>query len=307
MGRIFFPGEIEAHNDVRKNGTRFAYYTSAETALKVIANSELWFRNANVMNDFSEIQYGLCLIERAFRGETGKKFRDAVDDIFEGTINQSAELYAQCLNDWKLETFIACISIHDSKEDFSGRLSMWRAYGDTALIIKNTPMVAITDASAVFSTRVKYFSDLDFDAYLSRVTNNILIERTYLKELGQETLVGYIHHMFFRTAIATKHPGFAEEQEWRIFYRPNDQRSPLMEKRIEVIGGIPQTIYVLTLKHDPKNGLLNADIPSLLDRVIVGPTAFPYVSVQALRSVLAEAGVDDPSGKVIASDIPLRK
>ncbi|PHS26931.1 MAG: hypothetical protein COA84_05615 [Robiginitomaculum sp.] len=60
--QIFQPGLMETYNTIEKNKTRFVYYTSAETAMKVLRNQELWFRNATVMNDFSEISYGLGLI-----------------------------------------------------------------------------------------------------------------------------------------------------------------------------------------------------------------------------------------------------
>jgi hypothetical protein len=41
---------------------KFVHYTSAETALKIIQNEQVWMRKSLVMNDFMEIEYGLeCL------------------------------------------------------------------------------------------------------------------------------------------------------------------------------------------------------------------------------------------------------
>ena len=303
---IFAPGLFEEGMKIKEENKRFAYYTSADTAMKIIQNEELWFRNATVMNDFSEISYGLRLIENAFTGETNERFRESVDDIFEGTISKVDKLFLDWKVDWRLETYIACISLHDDKEDQSGRLSMWRAYGDTAIIVKNTPMTAMTDLLGVYSIPVMYLSQEDYQVWLDKITDAILVNRKYLKGLGQETLVAYIHNMLFLTAIGTKHPGFAEEKEWRLYYRPNQNNSTVMTPQSVVLNGVPQIIYALPLKDDPEQGLFGADIPNLLDRIIVGPTEYPYVSVMAFTKVLETLRVKDVGDKVIASDIPLR-
>lgn len=306
FNNIFLPGILEKTLAIATESRRFAYYTSADTAMKVLKNEELWLRNATVMNDFSEITYGLELIHSTFSGDAGERFRTAVDDIFKGTIAKAEKLLSNWIADWKLETYLACISLHDETEDKSGRLSMWRAYGDTAIIIKNTPMIAITNLLGVFSMPVLYLSQEDYKNRLNNITNSIVENQTYLHQLGQETLVSFIHQMFTFTAIGTKHPGFNEEKEWRIFFRPNERASPLMEPTTVVLGGVPQIVYKLPLRNQPEDGLHGADIPSLLDRIIIGPTPYPYVSVMAFKSVLKELNVQNVDDKVIASDIPLR-
>ena len=306
FNEIFIPGLIEESLQVLNDKRRFAYYTSASTAMKLIEHKELWFRNASVMNDFSEIRYGLNLIQKTFSGPLGARFRESVDDIFDGTVAQVENLLVDWIPDWEFETYIACVSAHDNSEDRSGRLSMWRAYGDTAIVVNNTPMMAITDRLSVYSMPVMYLSQQGYEARLSKITDSILVNRRYLQGLGQEKLVAFINQMLFHTAIATKHPGFSEEKEWRLYYRPNSEKSTVMEPRTVLIGNTPQIVYVLPLRHDPDNGLFGADIPSLLDRLIIGPTEFPYVSMQAFKSALTRANVVDVDSKVVVSDIPLR-
>lgn len=303
---IFYPGLLQETLSIVENNKRFVYYTSADTAIKVIKNKELWFRNATVMNDFSEVTYGLGLIQSVFSESEGARFREAVEDIHVGTIAKAAALLTDWERDWQFETYIACVSVHDESEDKSGRLSMWRAYGDTALVVKNTPMTAVTDDLGVFSLPVLYLSEEGFTAHLAKITDAILINRKYLESLGQDVLVSYIHNMLFRFAIATKHPGFAEEKEWRLYYRPSERISPGMTEEIVVLGGVPQRVFKLRLANEPENGLHGADIPSLLDRLIIGPTEFPYVSYSAFSNVLKDSGVKDHDSKVIVSDIPLR-
>lgn len=303
---IFQPGDLELYKTLVEADQRFVYYTSADTALKIITNRELWFRNATVMNDFSEIQYGLQMIRAVFSGEEGERFMTAVDEIHEGTIEKTGELLSGWEFDWEMETYLACVSIHKESEDRRGRLSMWRAYGDTAIVINNTPMMVTADTLGVHSTPVRYFSEDSFAEHLAKVTNSILINRSYLQALGQEAFVASIHHMLFLIAISAKHPGFSEEQEWRLYYRPSERVSPAMTEEIVVLGGVPQKVFKLRLADEPENGLFGADIPSLLNRVIIGPSEFPYASRRAFVSTLERMGVKDANDKVIASDIPLR-
>jgi hypothetical protein len=42
------------------------------------------------------------------------------------------------------------------------------------------------------------------------------------------------------------------------------------------VAGLHQTVYKLRLADDPENGLHGADIPSLVDRVIIGPMGHQY-------------------------------
>lgn len=306
FNKIFNPGLIESSTDIKNQNRRFVHYTSANTAMQIIENSEIWFRNSTVMNDFSEIHYGLELTRRVFSGDEGKRFREAVEDIHPGTIDQVDKVLSSWERDLRLETYISCVSLHDASEDVMGRLSMWRAYGDVALVINNTPLVAITDLLAVYSIPVQYMTEEDLKIHLSDITNSVLIERRYLASLGQDTLVNYIYQMLFRFAIATKHPGFCEEKEWRLFYRPTQRLSPGMQKQTVVINGVPQIVYKLRLAHEPESGLFGADIPSLLDRVIIGPTGYPYVSYKAFVDLLNSKGVENADEKVMVSDIPLR-
>jgi hypothetical protein len=73
--------------------------------------------------------------------------------------------------------------------------------------------------------------------------------------------------------LATKHPGFAEEQEWRILYAPTLQESKWVTNEIVTLDGIPQLVYKLPLQNISEVGL-TAGIPELLDRIIIGPTQF---------------------------------
>ena len=63
----------------------------------------------------------------------------------------------------------------------------------------------------------------------------------------------------------------------------------------------------LDLQNHPDQGLVGLALPELLSRIIIGPCEFPQVILGAFRKLLAEAGVPEPEGKIVVSDIPLRQ
>jgi len=95
--------------------------------------------------------------------------------------------------------------------------------------------------------------------------------------------------------------------EWRVVYSPSLEESEYLKKEIIVFRGVPQPIYKIPLKDLPEEGLIGIEIPSLLDRIIIGPTEYSQVMYEAFCDLLLEAGVENPSDKVSISNIPLRR
>jgi hypothetical protein len=79
-----------------------------------------------------------------------------------------------------------------------------------------------------------------------------------------------------------------------------------MLRSIETIGGVPQTVYQIPLEENPTEGVSGVDIPQLFERIIIGPSEYPFPMYQAFRLALEEAGVEDAGSRVIISGIPLR-
>ena len=79
----FFPEEIAAQDNVTSNGGKLVHYTSADTALKIINNEELWLRDTSCMNDSSEIIYGEHQLTEAFKRQGLKDlFFDEIRSIY---------------------------------------------------------------------------------------------------------------------------------------------------------------------------------------------------------------------------------
>ncbi len=63
--------------------TSFAHYTTAEAAMKIIRSGEIWLRNVRVMNDYSEVVYGLDLMANAWHSQAGETFKHVANHAFQ--------------------------------------------------------------------------------------------------------------------------------------------------------------------------------------------------------------------------------
>ena len=307
LTEIFCPTLYMQGNALRNQDCKFAYYTTASTALKIIKNKEIWLRNALIMNDYSEISYGLNLLDMALKSQGGRNFEAALNslrpNLFASTMKQ--------FDEWKInilaDTFIVCLSAHDSLEDVNGRLSMWRAYGNIALVIHNTPFLDETIDIGIYSLLVNYWTETECEDELSKVADQINQNRSLLNDEGEVFIQQGIYTLFLHFAIGTKHPGFIEERELRIFAVPaHFGVSKRISRDIVEIGGVPQEVMKLPLIDDPENGLKKLDIPNLLHKLVIGPTQYPFSVQTAFFKLLNESGVGSVHEKVSLSNIPIR-
>ena len=127
---IFFPHYLERTKKVNEKNLKFVQYTSAEAAANILRTEEVWLRNAQCMNDYSEIEHGLhCLIRTFQNKKEGAEFQTLVEEIYPGILAELIDLFDSWVPHFRNGTFIACVSEHPLSEDRYGRLSMWRAYG----------------------------------------------------------------------------------------------------------------------------------------------------------------------------------
>ena len=129
----------------------------------------------------------------------------------------------------------------------------------------------------------------------------------FLEKAGPAQVVTTLSWAFHFAALSTKHPGFAEEREWRIIHSPTMLPSERIGFDIETIEGVPQRVYKLQMENHPDEGLIGATLPELLEEIIVGPTESPWPIYDALVTKLEENGVENARSKVRISNIPLRR
>jgi hypothetical protein len=306
---VFHPYAMRQVKRVATQRIRFVHYTTAEAATKILNSAEVWMRSSSCMADFREIDYGLECLDGAYKSKMGDELRVTLDELFEGFSDEFHKLFAGWIPHFREHTYLTCFSEHDASEDEYGRLSMWRAFGratGVALVFNNGPFLSSSNALAVFSSPVAYFSPNQFDQQFAELVSGIATNAALLREHGRETVREYLFQAFRFAMLCTKHPGFHEEREWRCMHSPTFEPSERLKQAVEAIGGVPQPIFKVPLEDVPDKGLVGLDIPQLLDRVIVGPTQYPKAVGQAFEHVLATAGVPDPATRIRISDIPLR-
>lgn len=313
LGNIFMPyamRQLRAHYKDKAEG-RFVHYTSAESALSIIKSKRFWMRNTNCMSDYSEVQHGFDIVGRFFPNETkGNAFIKALDACVPGAAEEAINAFGQSWNDIRFNTYIAAVSEHDDQEDLHGRLSMWRAFGGNVArvgIVLNVPLytMATQPLNLLFSSVAYLSEDLTHRVFLE-VIDNINKNCDYLKTVDRKAIVVIIFAMLLAGVVCLKHEGFREEREWRVIYAPKRSPSALMESSTEVIGGIPQVIHKIPLDAHVSASIADLDLSRLFDRLIIGPTPYPWPMGVAFIEALRQAGVADAENRVVASGIPIR-
>jgi hypothetical protein len=309
LSQIFYPLAWEKIGRI-VDGTpqRFVHYTSAEAAMSILKNKEVWLRKASMMNDFGEITYGIKTLVFAYEKES-KPLKELIDHLFPGLSGEVEALFNSWEQSFREDTFITCMSEHENSEDGLGRLSMWRAYGGTASVaLVFNPNVFVSNSGILGATTspVAYLTKEKMGKQIIAFTQNIERNGDVLSSLSRDDIRGHLFNVLRLAAICTKHPGFKEEREWRVVYNPKLQASDRVKREIVSIGGIPQPICKIPLKDDLDSGLIGAEIPKLIDRIIIGPSKHPLELRDTFVELLGAARMLDANQRVWVSDIPLR-
>jgi hypothetical protein len=308
--RIFHPSMLRRNQHAATHGTRFVHYTSADAAMDILRKGEVWMRQSSCMNDYLEVLYGMKLLEDTYNSTpAGHTFQVVLNRIFAGITQDIAQRF----NNWRvhllLNTYFTCVSEHLDVEDAFGRLSMWRAYGSTtgvALVLNNSVFLTPADGLKAYSSPVAYLNRQGFESEFGQIVEGARKEEDFIRQLGREKITGRVFNMLMFAALCTKHPGFAEEKEWRVVYCPSMEESRHITRELVTFKGLPQMIHKIPLKDISEAGYFGA-VPRLIDRIIIGPTQYPRTLLEVFVELLGEAGVKDPQTKVCLSDIPLRR
>ena len=314
LGLIFMPHAMGQVNDYYKgqDSARFVHYTSAESALSIIKSKRFWMRNTNCMADVSEVQRGFSIIGKFFSEEPNQKaFTTALDACANNAASEALGRFAQAATDIRFSTYISAISEHDDTEDSYGRLSMWRAFGGNVVarvgIVLKLPLFSqgTVPLNLLFNP-VSYLSEEAALGVLHQVIQNVIDNRDFLRGVDREVLIRSIFATLLSSAVCLKHKAFHEEREWRVIYNAKRGASKLMESSIEVIGGVPQIIHKIPLDATVSDSVADLELARLFDRLIIGPSPYPWPLYEAFVSALKEAGVENVDERVIVSDIPIR-
>lgn len=307
LSNIFFPTHEKRLKEFKDSNHQLAYYTSADTAIKVIKSQTLWLRNTGVMNDRSEVIHGANLIYNTLRRKPGIEFLNALDECFQGISDEFIQMAGNWLPLIIGDTFIASFSEHPAtqKENDYGRLSMWRAYGypnGVALVLNPDVIFQDCGNTGIYISSVEYMDEPEVDKVFLEIADNVRNNKETLLSLGREQIREFSFKALRYAAICLKHPAFHEELEWRLIASTSlytgDLANNLVTKSIEPIGGVPQLILKLSLKE--------TNLRNLVKAILIGPCAYPEVIERALWEAMIEAGFENPHTMTRRTNIPLR-
>lgn len=303
------PYAAAAAERLRAAKKRLAYYTNADTALKVIRAQEVWMRNVCVMNDYAEATHGLDMINAALSGGAARKLFSVLDAVFPRASDESLAQFVRCGDSLRLDTYLACFSEHADVEDDLGRLSMWRAYGGesgVALVFNSDAALSESDVFSAYTSPVMYGGAREVASQLEGMADAAILAKESIQQCSGDEIVAYLLSSFQMLALSTKHPAFREEQEWRVITNPTLGSSAELTTAVETVAGLPQRVMKLPLRDYPEQGLVGLALNKSLQRVIIGPTEFPWVVFDALSDAMSAVGIEKPGSRIAVSQIPLR-
>lgn len=316
---IFLPETAKRQQAFEERGGLFAHYTSANNVVNILRSKQLWMRNVQVMNDFSEIRHGIHQVSRFLESQHAEPLKNAISRCQPDAWEHATKRYEDWKNHLSHHTFLFCLSEHAESENDLGRLSMWRAYGGNsakAAILIKFPFGHIDTGIAYeinFSPAL-YFSELEILAHFKTIAESIDNNFSYVSSLGLDEITRMTFVILFTTSISLKHPGFREELEWRLmhvpgFFSPTIVKTdglPLMRQSIELIESLPQSVYKIKLENDDEHKITGINITQIIEKIIIGPTEHPLVLYNALIAELKNVGFSNAEKIVTASQIPLR-
>ncbi len=304
-------GEEQIQRRAKLAGGRLVHYTTAEAAYQIITGRKVWLRNAAVMNDFSEISHGISCLHEAWASPGGAALQEMLERLRVGLRDELAGLFDGHAESLRTHTYLTSLSEHDDVEDQLGRLSMWRAYGGNAgvaLVLNSAAFTAATDAMKAYSAPVFYADQTVFAGWFQNWAKRLLAAEGDLRSIDPERIRNILFYAFRIFALGTKHPGFSEEREWRVFNSPiHEGGSPWLEFGIETVRGLPQPLVKLRLFDDEAAGIIGTSPKTLINRIIIGPCNYPLQVRAAMYEALAQAEVEDIESKLCMSLIPLRQ
>jgi hypothetical protein len=225
----------------------------------------MWLRNTRCMADYSEVELGYGMLHKFFRQEHNRDaFFKAVNACSANLAEDSITLFNQWWADIRFNTYICSISEHENSEDDHGRLSMWRAFGQSAsraAMIMRLPPEGSAEGLRVMLSPVAYFGEAEVEQQLWNVIGNINHNRNYLAGLDRDRVKTLIFYTLTAAAVSIKHIGFHEEKEWRVIYLPRANPSKVLISSVEVLAGVPQIVHKIPLMENPAEDVEGIGIP----------------------------------------------
>ncbi len=303
----------------RAPGARnLVHYTNFGALRGILENEEFWFSSASTMNDFDEIIAGKDLLELfSSQGGALHGLMQAIAKRDQKLWSLSNDLYRQRrLSDF-FHTYLTCWSECDFEAGTHDNLTMWRGYagdGNGVGIVIDGAALGLDQAfqSEIVACPVFYETSEQFALRAEEAFTDFL---SGLEELGDlvhrcsDHVVEAFAELCFYLAVTHKHPGFSAEKEWRFAWRKHraDVESGLSQclRPVFVNGDVIEK-FCFPIKANAHVSPSQLDIRSIIRAIMIGPCDNAFLKSNAVVSMLAAKGFQNPDSMVSISPIPYR-
>ncbi len=268
------------------------HYTSQAGLLGIIQSRQLWATNLLFLNDSTELNYALKLIQKnitALKPELPSSehhFFDSMGEDFE-SINSS---YAQSLDG----IYICSFSENDNQ------LSQWRGYcpdaGGFSIGFDFRSSLHEVVKEQKFNLVKCVYDESSQELFVRKFLNEQL--RNFHQEQDVFKLSSKAWNDFLTLAPVLKHPKFEEEREWRLV------SEPMLFTGVNYRVGKSMLIPYVNINLDNKNEKA-PDLKralSCISEIWVGPTPHPELSKISLENMLRSEKIfplDESAGRPV--------
>lgn len=297
--------------DLLKNRPLLAHYTSTEVAESIIREETIWMSHPYYMNDTDEMNAGINIATEMIFNDTKIAHCCQHDNLHDAFRNRYA-MSLKALDNELLDVYVFCLTEHDS-EDYDGQLSMWRGYGGYGkgvALVFNSSFADESGNSPLILSRVEYMTYEERKIYIQSMIENMcqVISNMALDAQSVQLAAEFLFRMCVLKSMTTKHSGFKEEREWRIFRMPYDENADMIDLYIDYhigMNGIEPKLK-LPIKPLPSDPEASWNFASILDRIIIGPSVSSPLAEESFKRMLVKREKAALTDRVFISQIPLR-
>jgi hypothetical protein len=298
---------VSKHGGVPKHVPPLFHYTGAPAVRGILQSDRVWASGSQYMNDWMEVVYGYDIIMNGLR-----------DLVKRGKLpERSRAVFTQVLDLMKspdspfIDAYFAAFC------EKGNLLSQWRAYAGTqGFAIEFDPLaikgeLTLTTKALARNLRlakVEYDpkqQQKNFRNLTEELSDTIERQSSEAKESSLSALVEFTRMVLSSWAATVKHPGFEEEQEWRVIFQPliTEEEKYLSTSEFVVRLEGPEFVTHVELMPDAK--VLGNRGPKLPIRSIVcGPNVAMRSAKRALDILLRNNGYETVA--IRKSEIPAR-
>lgn len=283
------------------------HYTGAHGVRGILNSDRIWASGAQHMNDWMEVVYGYDIMMGTLRhlvasGELAERSQKVFGRVLH-VMEQPDSPF--------VDAYFAAFC------EKGNLLSQWRAYAGTqGFAVEVDPLVI--NGELTLSTKAPArnlrLAKVEYDPERQRHGFRHLIDElieTIETQHGHSdrllsTLVEFVRVVLSSWAATVKHPGFQEEQEWRVIFQPMITTEEKYHSTEEFVVRVEDYALVTHVELMPAENLRQGRKPPKLPikSITCGPNVSMRSTMRALEILLRNNGYDKVT--IRKSEIPAR-